>query len=322
MIEPSISSGTTTIPRTGQSTRSHSMPCATAPAGARWRSPRRPAARRPARGGRRRRPRPGRRRGCRSSPARGCRAACAGRAARTRPTTARAPRAATGAASATVCSVPNVARSSGVANVLRRLRSDRTTTTVASTPTTTSAEQHQRAGRRRPSRYRPRAPTCTRRDSRRSASGLPPVWQPGQYWNDRSAKDTSRTVSPHTGQGSPVRACTRSPERFSPLSVAAPWPTDRSTASVSTARSAACRTSTCSGFSRPADRVRRQLRGVQDLVAVGVADPGDRRLVDDQGLDPLGAPGEQLAELVAGDARARPGRAGRCPGTCCGSATR
>ena len=56
-------------------------------------------------------------------------------------------------------------------------------------------------------------------DIRRSASGLPPVWQVGQYWNDWSANDTSRTVSPQTGHGSPVRACTRSPERFSPLSV-------------------------------------------------------------------------------------------------------
>ena len=61
----------------------------------------------------------------------------------------------------------------------------------------------------------------SRRESRRSASTLPPVWQVGQYWKDLSANDTSRTVSPHTGHGSPVRACTRSPERFSPFNVAA-----------------------------------------------------------------------------------------------------
>ena len=61
-----------------------------------------------------------------------------------------------------------------------------------------------------------RQPYLSSRDSRRSASTLPPVWQVGQYWNDLSANDTSRTVSPHTGHGRPVRACTRSPERFSP----------------------------------------------------------------------------------------------------------
>ncbi|SKW56888.1 Uncharacterised protein [Mycobacteroides abscessus subsp. abscessus] len=63
---------------------------------------------------------------------------------------------------------------------------------------------------------------------------MPPVWQVGQYWNDLSANDTSRTTSPHTGQGIPVRACTRNPDRFSPLRVAACCPTLRSTASVRT----------------------------------------------------------------------------------------
>src|SRR3712207_7896332 len=43
---------------------------------------------------------------------------------------------------------------------------------------------------------------------RRSASGFPPVWQVGQYWRLESAKDTSRTMSPHTGHASPVRPCT------------------------------------------------------------------------------------------------------------------
>ena len=43
---------------------------------------------------------------------------------------------------------------------------------------------------------------------RRSASGLPPVWQVGQYCRLESAKLTSRTVSPQTGHVSPVRPCT------------------------------------------------------------------------------------------------------------------
>jgi hypothetical protein len=49
-----------------------------------------------------------------------------------------------------------------------------------------------------------------------------------------------------------VRACTRSPERFSPLSCAAPCPTERSTASASAARIALYSSSTCSGFNQPA----------------------------------------------------------------------
>ncbi len=65
-----------------------------------------------------------------------------------------------------------------------------------------------------------RPPHLSSFDIRRSARTFPPVWQVGQYWNERSVKDTSRTVSPHTGHGIPVRACTRSPERFSPFIVA------------------------------------------------------------------------------------------------------
>src|SRR6185437_6083317 len=83
-------------------------------------------------------------------------------------------------------------------------------------------------------------------DIRRSASGTPPVWQVGQYCNAESEKLTSRIVSPHTGQASPVRRCTRSPVFFSSLSVAARCPTERSTASVSTLRIAACSVSTSS----------------------------------------------------------------------------
>lgn len=59
-------------------------------------------------------------------------------------------------------------------------------------------------------------------------------------------------MSPHTGQGRPVRACTRNPERFSPLSVAAPWPTDRLTASVSTVIMASCSAASCFSDSLPA----------------------------------------------------------------------
>ena len=36
-------------------------------------------------------------------------------------------------------------------------------------------------------------------ESRRSARGLPPVWQVGQYCSAESAKDTSLMVSPQTG---------------------------------------------------------------------------------------------------------------------------
>ena len=46
-----------------------------------------------------------------------------------------------GAASATVCSVPNVARSSGVAKVLRRLRSSSATTIPARIRTTANARR-------------------------------------------------------------------------------------------------------------------------------------------------------------------------------------
>ena len=76
----------------------------------------------------------------------------------------------------------------------------------------------------------PTTPSCTiaderssyfsSRDSTRSASGLPPVWQVGQYWNVESLKITCRTVSPHTGQGTPLRPCTRRSDFFSRLQLA------------------------------------------------------------------------------------------------------
>lgn len=36
-----------------------------------------------------------------------------------------------------------------------------------------------------------RAGYFSSRDILRSANGLPPVWQVGQYWSEESAKDTS-----------------------------------------------------------------------------------------------------------------------------------
>src|SRR6185437_16024851 len=87
----------------------------------------------------------------------------------------------------------------------------------------------------------------SRRDRRRSASGLPPVWQVGQYWSEESAKETSRIVSPQTGQGWLVLPCTRRPVFFSPLRSAAAKPADRSTASRSVVTIAACKAATSSG---------------------------------------------------------------------------
>jgi len=55
------------------------------------------------------------------------------------------------------------------------------------------------------------------------------------------------------------------------------------------------------GLQPPGHGVGRQLGGVQDLVAVRVADAREPRLVDDQRFDALGVPGEQLGELRAGD---------------------
>src|SRR5581483_11266288 len=92
------------------------------------------------------------------------------------------------------------------------------------------------------------------RDSLRSARGFPPVWQVGQYCSDLVANETSRTVSPHTGQGWPVRPWTRIPDFFSDFRPAAGKPSDRSTASVSTRRRAAHRRSTSSADSFPACR--------------------------------------------------------------------
>src|SRR5438132_14101672 len=92
----------------------------------------------------------------------------------------------------------------------------------------------------------PGAGYLSRRDMRRSASGLAPVWQVGQYCSEESAKETSRIVSPHTGQGWPVLPCTRRPVFFSPLRSAAASPPERSTASRNVVTIASCRVATSS----------------------------------------------------------------------------
>src|SRR4029079_17388377 len=79
----------------------------------------------------------------------------------------------------------------------------------------------------------------SKRDIRRSARGLPPVWQVGQYCSDESAKLTSRTMSPQTGHFSPVRPWTARLVFFSLFSSLAASPRERSTASPSSSLIAA-----------------------------------------------------------------------------------
>src|ERR1700689_4414515 len=87
----------------------------------------------------------------------------------------------------------------------------------------------------------------SRRERRRSARGLPPVWQVGQYWKAEAANETSRIVSPHSGQGWPGRAGTRRPLFFSPLRSAAARPADRSTAPARVVLIASYRVATSAG---------------------------------------------------------------------------
>ena len=178
-----------------------------------------------------------------------------------------------------------------------------------------------------PRRRRPRADRSarrargylTRRDSRRSANARPWVWQVGQYWKDRSAYETSRTVSPHTGTRQPGARVHPHPRALLALETrgvladgalhrVGQHPDHRGVQPVDRL-----------GVELARRRERRQLRDVQDLVGVGVADAGEHLLVDDQRLEPLGATGEQLAELTRGRATARPGRAWPRPGPACGS---
>src|SRR5271165_5915164 len=72
----------------------------------------------------------------------------------------------------------------------------------------------------------------SRRDRRRSARGLPPVWQVGQYWSAESANETSPMVSPQTGHAWPALPCTRRPLFFSLFRSAAARPAERSIASA------------------------------------------------------------------------------------------
>ena len=127
---------------------------------------------------------------------------------------------------------------------------------------------------------------------RRSARTCPPVWQVAQYCRLRSANDTSRTTSPHTGQASPVRPWTRIPRRLASLSSAAGLPDDVSTASVSTSRTVV-QVGHVVGLEAAGQAERARPGGVQDLVGVRVADPGDEPLVAEQPLELLVACREQ-----------------------------
>src|SRR5450631_2923900 len=86
----------------------------------------------------------------------------------------------------------------------------------------------------------------SRRDIRRSASGFPPVWQVGQYCSAESAKETSRTVSPHTGHGWPARPWTWRPDFFSAFRSPAARPADRAIAVRRQVMIASCNPATSS----------------------------------------------------------------------------
>ena len=128
-------------------------------------------------------------------------------------------------------------------------------------------------------------------------------------------RSTSRTVSPQTGHGSPVRPCTRSAALLlAPSGRAAAAPRDRST------RRAACAPSlvqpaTSSAVSVAASLNGRHLRRVQDLVGVRVADPGDHALVAAAPLDlpPLTVPAARRRPPAVKPRPAGRVRAGRFP---------
>src|SRR6202050_1213975 len=88
-------------------------------------------------------------------------------------------------------------------------------------------------GKQAPKAVRGEGVYLSRRDRRRSARGLPPVWQVGQYWRAESANETSLMVSPQTGEAPPALPGARSPLFFSPFRSAAARPAERSTASAS-----------------------------------------------------------------------------------------
>ena len=116
-------------------------------------------------------------------------------------------------------------------------------------------------------------PHFSSRDIRRSASGLPPVWQVGQYCRLESANDTSRTMSPQTGQGLPVWPCTARWDFFSPLSSLAARPAGALDRVAEHGRGSRRTASASSSSVEAVGRLeRRHPRGVQQLVGVGVAD--------------------------------------------------
>ncbi len=150
------------------------------------------------------------------------------------------------------------------------------------------------------------------RDRRRSASGLPPVWQVGQYCSDESANDTSRTVSPQTGHGWPVAAVHPQVRLLLGLQLARiefggppnGVPQCRLHGFVEDRHLV--------GGEAVGDLERRHLGDVQNLVAVGVADARDHRLVTQQPLD-LHAPAMQQRRQCV-DVERRVKRLGTQPG--------
>src|SRR5699024_9634559 len=131
----------------------------------------------------------------------------------------------------------------------------------------------------------PGDPHLRSRSIRRSDSFLPPVWQCGQYWSDRSAKDTSAIVVPHTGHPLPARPWTENPRFFAALTFPGGRPL-----------------SACRVVVRTALMVSRgELRGMEDLVGVGIADACDDSLILDDGLDPRGRLCQAGSEFLGRD---------------------
>ncbi len=167
----------------------------------------------------------------------------------------------------------------GASNGGHILRLDLDGNIEAASSAVTADEVNSRSSSGSPRPRNQRGHYLSSRDRRRSASGLPPVWQVGQYCSAESAKETSRTVSPQTGHGLPARPCTRRPDFFSFFSSAAAKPSERSIASRSVAPIASY-SSTLYVLSRHRSRlVRRHPGDMEDLVGVGVADARDHRLV-------------------------------------------
>ena len=108
-------------------------------------------------------------------------------------------------------------------------------------------------------------------------------------------------MSPQTGHGSPARPCTCSPLRFSPFRVAACCPTERATASLSTALDRRVQRADLGVGELGGELERGQARGVQDLVGVGVADAGEDGLVGEGALDLDALAGSRVARSARRD---------------------